>query len=168
MPYTPLLEQIEIFGDLSKEQLQRISGLCDERHYEQGDIIFHEHTKSDELYVILQGAVEIQVDPQTLGIAPEESPGPTTIATLRRGQSFGEIALVDKGIRSASACCSGPATRVLAIPRDGLLQLCRDDYEMGYTLMRNLASDLAFKIRQTDLMVREQLLWAPREQAAAT
>jgi hypothetical protein len=26
-------------------------------------------------------------------------------------------------------------------------------------VMRNMAGDLAFKIRQTDLMVREQLLW---------
>jgi CRP/FNR family cyclic AMP-dependent transcriptional regulator len=166
MPHTPLLEQIEIFADLNKEQLQRISGLCSERYYEQGDIVFHEYTKSDELYVILEGAVEIQVDPQTLGIAPEKSPGPTAIATLRRGQSFGEIALVDEGIRSASARCAAPATRLLAIPRDGLIQLCRDDCEMGYALMRNLASDLAFKIRQTDLIVREQLLWSPREQAA--
>jgi CRP/FNR family cyclic AMP-dependent transcriptional regulator len=166
MPHTPLLEQIEIFADLNKEQLQRISGLCRERHYEQGDIIFREYTRSDELYVILEGVVEIQVDPQSLGVAPEESPGPTTIATLRRGQSFGEIALVDEGIRSASARCAAPATRLLAIPRDGLIQLCRHDFEMGYALMRNLASDLAFKIRQTDLIVREQLLWSPREQAA--
>jgi hypothetical protein len=33
---------------------------------------------------------------------------------------------------------------------------------MGYILMRNVASDLSLKIRQTDLMVREQLLWSPR------
>jgi hypothetical protein len=28
--------------------------------------------------------------------------------------------------------------------------------------MRNIAADLAFKIRGTDLMIREQLLWRPR------
>lgn len=163
MPYTALLEQIEIFTDLNQQRLQRISDICSERRYEQGDIIFHENTNSDELYVILHGEVEIQVDPKTLGISPEQSPGPTTIAVLRRGQSFGEVALVDEGIRSASACCAAPGTRVLAIPRNDLIQMCTDDFEMGYILMRNVATDLAFKIRQTDLMVREQLLWSPRE-----
>jgi len=162
MPYTHLLEQIEIFNDLDNNQLQRISTICTERRYDPDDIIFHENTKSDELFVILQGEVEIQVDPQTLGVSEDVSPGPTTIATLRRDQSFGEIALVDKGFRSASARCAAPGTRLLVIQRDDLIQLCEEDFEMGYLLMRNMAGDLAFKIRQTDLMVREQLLWAPR------
>lgn len=162
MPYTHLLEQIEIFTDLDNKQLQRISAICTERRYEPGDIIFHENTKSDELFVILQGEVEIQVDPKMLGVSADVSPGPTTIATLRRDQSFGEIALVDKGFRSASARCAAPGTRLLVIQRDDLIQLCEEDFEMGYLLMRNMAGDLAFKIRQTGLMVREQLLWAPR------
>jgi CRP-like cAMP-binding protein len=159
MPYTHLLEQIEIFADLDVERLRRISAICTERLYEPGDIIFHENSQSDELFLILRGEVEIQVDPKMLGVSDEESPGPTTIATLRRDQSFGEIALVDKGLRSASAHCAAPGTHLLAIQRDDLIELCRQDFEMGYLVMRNMAGDLAFKIRQTDLMVREQLLW---------
>lgn len=163
MPYTQLLEQIDIFSDLDTEQLRQISEVCTERRYEKGDIVFRENTDSDELYVILQGEVEIQVDPSTLGISADESPGPATIATMRRGQSFGEVALVDEGFRSASARCSAPGTRLLVIRRDDLIRMCDADFEMGYLLMRSVASDLAFKIRQTDLMVREHLLWAPRE-----
>ena len=117
MPYTYLLEQVEIFTDLDTDRLQRISAISTERRYEPDDLIFRENTSSDELYVILQGEVEIQVDPKTLGIGAEESPGPTTIATLRRDQSFGEIALVDKGFRSASARCAASGTRLLAIRR---------------------------------------------------
>ncbi len=163
MPYAHLLEQVDIFADLDKERLERIASACVERRYAQGDLIFRENTNSDELYVILQGEVAIQVDPRILGVSDEESPGPTTIATLRRGQSFGEVALVDEGLRSASARCAAPNTRLLVIRRDDLIQMCEDDFEMGYILMRNVASDLSFKIRQTDLMVREQLLWGPRE-----
>ncbi|MEJ2556403.1 MAG: cyclic nucleotide-binding domain-containing protein [Anaerolineae bacterium] len=153
MPYTRLLEQIDIFSDLDTERLERICSICTERRYEKDDIIFHENTKSDELYIILQGEVEILVDPKMLGISSEASPGPTTIATLRRGQSFGEVALVDEGFRSASARCAAPNTQLLAIQRDALIRMCEDDFEMGYVLMRNVASDLCFKIRQTTLMV---------------
>jgi len=163
MSYTQWLEQVDIFSDLDQERLGRIANICTERHYEKGDIIFHENTDSDELYLILKGEVEIQVDPRTLGVSANESPGPTTISTLRRGQSFGEVALVDQGIRSASARSAAPGTRLLVIQRNNLIQMCQDDFEMGYVLMRNVASDLAFKIRQTGLMVREQLLWGRHE-----
>ena len=81
------------------------------------------------------------------------------IATLRRGQSFGEIALVDKGLRSASACITQDNTRLLIIPRDKLIAVCEDYPELGYRLMYNLATDLAFKIRSADLRIREELLY---------
>jgi hypothetical protein len=40
--------------------------------------------------------------------------------------------------------------------------LCDTYPQLGYRLMRNLAADLAMKIRHTDLQVREQLTWQPR------
>jgi CRP-like cAMP-binding protein len=147
MSYAPLLERVEIFDELSKDRLERISDICVEHRYDQGDLIFQENTRSDGLYVILNGDVEIQVDPHGLGGGQAES-GPVTIARLRRGQSFGEVALVDEGMRSR---------------RVDLLELCRDDFELGFILMRNLAADLALKIRQTDLMMRQRLMWGPRE-----
>jgi CRP/FNR family transcriptional regulator, cyclic AMP receptor protein len=85
--------------------------------------------------------------------------GPQTIATLRRGQSFGEMSLVDEGLRSAGTRCSQQDTHLLVIPRDKLMLLCDTYPQLGYRLMRNLAADLAMKIRHTDLQVREQLTW---------
>jgi CRP-like cAMP-binding protein len=85
-----------------------------------------------------------------------------TIATLRRGQSFGEVALVDQGLRSALARCSQPDTVLIAIERDKLMLLCNNYPLLGYRLMRNLAADLAMKIRNTDLQVREFLTWTRR------
>jgi CRP-like cAMP-binding protein len=85
------------------------------------------------------------------------------IATLRRGQNFGEVALVDEGLRSASACASQNDTRLLIIQRDKLIMLCDTYPQLGYRLMYNLAADLAMKMRNTDLRIREQLLYRPRE-----
>jgi hypothetical protein len=50
-------------------------------------------------------------------------------------------------------------TQLLCIKRDDLIALCEQDYELGYLLMRNIAADMAAKIRGADLMVREQLMW---------
>jgi CRP/FNR family cyclic AMP-dependent transcriptional regulator len=157
-----VLQQVDVFEDLSDEQLERIAEVCEEKIYSIGEVIFHENTASDELYIIADGLVDIQVDPRTLGVESGNIPGPTTIATLRRGQVFGEVALVDQGLRSASARTAAPNTRLLVVSRGDFIHLCEQDYQIGYIVMRNIAADLSLKIRNTDFMVREQLLWQRR------
>jgi len=85
--------------------------------------------------------------------------GKTMIATMRRGQSFGEVALADEGLRSATAQAKNKDTRLLVIPRDKLIMLCETYPQLGYRLMYNLAADLSMKIRNADLRVREQVLY---------
>src|SRR4030067_187971 len=70
--------------------------------------------------------------------------------------------LCDQGLRSAAARCSEAEPLLLKIPRDKLIRLCESYPELGYRIMRNMAADLAFKIRGSDLAIREQLLGRPR------
>jgi len=161
--YVNILRRADIFYDLTKPQLEMVAAVCSEITPKVGEIIFEENSAGDELYVIASGEVDILVDPALIQPASSEQPSrPLTIATLRRGQTFGEIALVDQGLRSASARCASRKARLLVVPRDRLTKLCDAYPDLGYYLMRNIAADLAFKIRGTDLMIREQLLWRPR------
>lgn len=157
MPITNILKQADIFYELTNTQLELVASICEERSYQTEQLVFVENTTGDELYVIAEGEVNIQVDPSIIGM--DRQKGPQTIATLRRGQSFGEVALVDQGLRSASARCAQHNTRLLVIPRAKLMLLCDTYPQLGYRLMRNLAADLAMKIRNTDLQVREHLTW---------
>ena len=156
MAHSYILEQVDIFEDLTSEQLDLIDKICAEKKYKQDEVIFEENSLSREFYIIADGEVDIQVDPDTIGRG-EDNYQPSTIATLRRGQSFGEVAIVDPGVRSASAKCSSETCRLLIIDSADFLKLLENDYEMGYVVMRNFAADLALKIRQTNLLVRESL-----------
>ncbi len=160
--YIHVLKQTDIFYGMTATQLELVSNLCQERSYSAGDIIFPEGAASDELYVIIQGEVEIQVNPSLVGKPDTSGRLPSTIATLRRGQSFGEIALVDQGLRSATAMASQNNTRVLVLPSEKLRYLCQTYPPFGYLLMYNLAVDLALKMRSTDLLIREELLYRPK------
>ncbi|PJF40277.1 MAG: cyclic nucleotide-binding domain-containing protein [Chloroflexi bacterium] len=165
MSVVTVLKQADIFYELSNTQLELVGSICSERHYQAGDVVFEENTPGDELYIIANGEIEIQVNPALVGKQENQSPAEAqTIATLRRGQSFGEVSLVDQGLRSARARCSQQDTRLIVIPRDKLMLLCDTYPQMGYRLMRNLAADLAMKIRHTDLQVREYLTWTHRNQ----
>ena len=158
MDYLNTLKRTDIFYDLTEDQLKMVAGVCHEVHYRMGEMIFEEQSASDELYVIARGEVEILVDPSIIEPAPA-TPRSVTIATMRAGQAFGEIALVDQGLRSAGARSASDDTRLLAIPRAKLLDLCDNHPELGYRVMRNFAADLALKMRGADLTIREQLVW---------
>ena len=161
--YANILRQADIFYDLTTPQLERVAALCSEITPKDGQVLFEENSASDELYVIASGSVDILVSSALIQSASAgQSQDPLVITTIRRGQTFGEVALVDEGLRSASAHCAAKKTRLLVIPREQLINLCDADSDLGYRLMRNIAADLAFKIRGTDLAIREQLLWGPR------
>ena len=161
--YANTLRQADIFYDLTPRQLGMVARLCSEVTPKQGEIIFEENSPSDELYLVASGEIEILVNPALVQTdATEQSAGPMVITTIRRGQTFGEVALVDQGLRSASARCASKKTRLLVIPQDELINLCDADSDLGYRLMRNIAADLAFKIRGTDLVIRDRLLWGRR------
>ena len=159
MSLANVLKQVEIFFDLSHDQLELIAAQCQERRCQAGEIIVEENSPGGDLYIIVQGEVEIRINPGLISAEGTPVGAPVTIATMGRGQSFGEIALVDQGLRTATACAAADPTLLLMIPREKLIGLCDAHPLLGYHLMRNLAADLALKIRNTDMRIREQVLY---------
>lgn len=157
------LTQVEILEGLTAKQLEHIAAISHEVEYNQGAMIFRENMPGDNMYIVLDGEVEIQVDPRILGADLPTDSKPEPITVIRRGQSFGEVALVDEGVRSASALCASERAHLLAIPREAFLQVCQKYPAIGYRVMFNVAADLAGRIRTTDFMLRGRLLVGPRE-----
>ena len=107
MSFVTILKQADIFYELSNTQLELVASICTDKTYQSSELIFEENTPGTELCIIAEGEVEIQVNPATLG-KKDDGNGSYTIATLRRGQSYGEVSLVDEGLRSASARAAPP------------------------------------------------------------
>jgi CRP-like cAMP-binding protein len=154
------LAQADLFYEWDDLLLELVASICLEKVYHEGEMVFDENSQGEELYIISEGKVEIRVR-----IGTDPSAQYITIAVLRRGQNFGEVSLLDAGRRTAAAVIAESNTRLIIIPRDKLMVMCENVPRLGYYLMRNLATDLALKIRSTDQDIREQLTWVPVNQS---
>jgi CRP/FNR family transcriptional regulator, cyclic AMP receptor protein len=155
------LSLTEMFDNLTATQLELVASICEPVSLSDQNIVFRENDNSDELYVIGRGAVKILVNPGFVG-SGEEIHEPVVIAELRQGQIIGEVALVDQGLRTATVKVGQDGTYLLRIPRNRLMLLCDTYPELGYKIMKNLAADLALKMRNTDLTVRQYQLMLSR------
>lgn len=70
------------------------------------DVIFEEGATGRELFVVLEGEVEI---------AKVSGATRTTLVRLGKGEFFGEMAVIDGSARSATAIATAPNTRVMRI-----------------------------------------------------
>ena len=74
--------------------------------FDVGDVIFEEGSSGRELFVVLDGQIEI---------AKITGGNKTVIVTLGKGEFFGEMAVIDGSSRSATAIAAAPKTRVMRI-----------------------------------------------------
>jgi len=143
------LKRLDMFNGLSDEELSDVAALCSEASYKAGDIVLNIKDPADKFYLVRNGTVQIITNPEVFEIKPEMAD--VLLVTLGKGQSFGEMGLVDRGARSATVRAASD-TDVYVINCDKFLELCHADTRLGFLVMRNIAADLSFKLRYRNLI----------------
>jgi len=147
MDLIEILKNLVLFFGLYADEISELAQLCSESQYQSGHVIVSHGEPGDELYIITDGFVEVQL----YKIQDEDA---ITVVNLGIGQIFGEMALVDKGLRSATVRAGVAPTVVQEIHRQAFEELCETNTRIGYIVMRNIASDLSFKLRHSNLSER--------------
>lgn len=145
-----ILRNIELFDGLTKEQLAQIASLCHESRLSKDDILIKQGDTGGEIYIITEGLVKVMLEDSKQTQAE-------VVVNLGAGQIVGEMSLIDKGLRSASVITVKDDTVVQMIQRQDLEKLCRDNTQIGYFIMRNIAADLSFKLRRLNLYDRVRI-----------
>ena len=83
------LQRVPLFAELSADEVQQIALLFKERHFSRGETVVREGSDGAAFFLIESGEAGVSV-----AGAERES--------LRPGDYFGEIALIDEGVRSAT------------------------------------------------------------------
>jgi CRP/FNR family transcriptional regulator, cyclic AMP receptor protein len=127
------LGRCHLFVGLGPESLQAIGRTLRKRHFRRGEVLFHEGDPGDTLFVVASGAVKV--------VVPSEEGEEAILATLRRGDFLGELALLDGAPRSAGAVAL-EATDVLALPRDRFTALVASEPAIRDALLLALSTEL--------------------------
>lgn len=138
-----ILTKVPLFAGLNEAELGELAAVMQERLVAPGELIIQQNSLGDEVYIIIEGSVEVFI----AGLSDER-----TLVLLGQGQVVGELALIDHGYRSASVRTSPNEGCKLAILTGADFRaLCERNHHIGFLVMRNLAMDVAFKLRHRNL-----------------
>jgi len=127
------LGRCRLFSGMSPASLRTITRTLRARRFRRGEVLFHEGDPGDALFVVVSGAVKV--------VVPSEEGEEAILATLRRGDFLGELALLDGAPRSASAIALEP-TEVLTLPRDQFRALVAGEPAIRDALLTAVTAEL--------------------------
>ncbi len=128
------LRRCALFAHVDDGTLELCVSSLRVRRYRKGETIFHQGDPGDSLYVVESGSVKIVLP------SPEGEDG-AIIATLGRGDFFGELALLDGAPHSATAAAI-EATETLVLRRERFDELIETQPNLRRALFAGLAAEL--------------------------
>ncbi|HRQ41208.1 MAG TPA: alpha/beta fold hydrolase [Chloroflexota bacterium] len=141
------LSHSDVGDNLNQAQRIRLAAQCEIRTFARGELIAEATKSSDELFIIQQGYVEVWKHPDALDDPNHNHEDVQHVANLRAGQITGELAMLDKGERSADLIAGSEGATLLVLTRDRLLALCEDDTALGYRFLWNMSLAMSRRVR---------------------
>jgi len=121
---TIILKGTKLFENVPGEDIYYIAQVMEEERLGKGALLFQKGDKGDYLYIIVTGEILIHVEDREF-------------TRHRKGEYFGEMALLDDAPRSTSATAL-EETLLLKVNQDNFLNIMMDRREVRKSIMRML------------------------------
>jgi len=129
--WVKVLASLPLFEGLSKRRLRKVARRAHFADYARGDEIVSTGSAGDAFYVILSGSAKAR--------------GKPAARTLKAGDYFGEMAVLDGGPRSATVVATSEL-QVMRVPREAFLELAEDEP----ALTANMLAQLGARVRELE------------------
>lgn len=139
-----LLGSLPFAASFAPESLVAVSRLAEYRAAKAGEVLFREGQVHPFFYLIISGQVILEM------CIPAKFC--TRILTLGSGDIVAWSALLGAGRMTATATCQEP-TELIVVDGPKLRALCETDHDLGYQVMREMASALSKRLLATRLQM---------------
>jgi uncharacterized membrane protein len=140
-----ILRNIPLFSLLDDQELLELSKHLEEKHYFAGQMILSAGDPGDAMYIVQSGKVEL--------FLRDSNDERVSLSFVEAGDLFGELSLLDKQPRSASAIAA-ENTHLLLVDREDLLLLVTTHPHAALDMMTMLGK----RTREANTLVRERVI----------
>ncbi|HZG75909.1 MAG TPA: Crp/Fnr family transcriptional regulator [Paenibacillus sp.] len=137
-----LLRETELFSGLSEPLLRSIADECVTNTYPSGTILFRENEVGTLLYFVVSGAIKI--------FTTNANGESKILSIITRGDSFGELSLLDGRPRSATAQVIED-TKLISLSSKSFNNLLKNNHDITLGIIRQLST----RLRETNQQVQD-------------
>jgi CRP-like cAMP-binding protein len=135
-----LLQRMPVFGGIRAEVLRFLLGLCPIVKVPAGEYFFREHDAADSMFVLEAGQVAVLKTWEA-----QEA----LLRTLRTGDCFGEMAVMDLLPRSASVRALEDCAAI-QVSAANLYRVYEHDLEQFALIQMNMGREISRRLREAD------------------
>jgi serine/threonine protein phosphatase PrpC len=131
-----VLKGMQMFRYLSYKELVQIGAIAEVVDVVPSAVIFAEKAPGDAMYVVLAGQVQLVS-------------GTNVVTELARGQHFGEMALVDRSVRSLAAVAGSEGAQLVSISRKDFYDIIKREPASAVKMLWAFVQVLGQRLRKT-------------------
>lgn len=135
---TAVLREMELFSKVDDRQLRAVAMMGEELSYRDGERLFDQGDEGEAAYVVIEGAVEVLV---------RVNGGERSVATLGKGEIFGELAVLCDRPRTTGIAARGDLV-ALRLERGVILNMLREFPDIALQMIRILGRRLELTTHQ--------------------
>ncbi len=145
-----------IFADFTPEQVEQIISCSAQKAYEKGCVIIHESGDCSDIYIIMDGRVDVGIQSYSRSPLKNGGDGNKRLALLRVGDIVGEMAYIEQR-RCAAKVSAFDDVCVLRIAKGKLDTLFEQEPKLGFLFMRNIARIISQRLIQLNFLWRDDV-----------
>jgi MFS superfamily sulfate permease-like transporter len=139
------VERLPLFSDLSAEQIARLRHWLEPVTFPRGHVIFRSGDPGSALYLVTRGRASVHI---------RHDDGDIRLVTFAAGAVFGELALLDRGPRSATITADEDIAG-FGLSETSFAELCRRHPDIAIKLLQALGRELSVRIRHANMTIQQ-------------
>jgi len=135
-----VLRHVFVFRGLNQIQLAQFNQVLEQRKVHAGDRLIEEGDTPDRMYIVLAG---------NFRVVKQAGDREEVLAELGEGEHFGEMALIDRGPRSATVVAAGDG-EVVTLKRNDFERILDEFPEVRLRIYENFLETLCERLRSAN------------------
>jgi MFS superfamily sulfate permease-like transporter len=137
------LDRLPLLLDFTADQVERLRGWLEPVAWPAGHVIFRHGDPGSSLYLVTRGRASVHI---------RHDDGDIRLVTFAPGAVLGELALLDRGPRSATITVDEDLTG-FGLSEASFTVLCREQPDIAIKLLSALGRELSVRIRHANMTI---------------